>query len=144
MAVCPTSSRRRPLVVAAEDDTPSRIMLGRLLELNGFEVLLAADGREAIRAAMEGRPDAIVSDLRMPGFDGLGVCRAMRALYEGRPLPIVIWSSVDSDDPRLREALLLDGVHFLSKGVAVNTITALVWRLIATGPSREGVRADEQ
>jgi DNA-binding response OmpR family regulator len=68
--------RRRVLVV--EDEASIREVVAQYLELEGFVVLQAADGVEALRLAEAQPPDLIVLDLMLPGVDGLEVCRRLR------------------------------------------------------------------
>jgi DNA-binding response OmpR family regulator len=69
--------QRRVLVV---DDEPTiREVVGQYLELEGFAVVKAADGLEALRLAAEFPPDLVILDLMLPGIDGLEVCRRLRA-----------------------------------------------------------------
>ena len=76
--------RMRLLVV--DDDPAIQEALELLLSLNGFEVTIAADGRECIRTLAEGRPDAVILDVLMPGLDGLEVCRRIRAGGDRTPV----------------------------------------------------------
>jgi DNA-binding response OmpR family regulator len=69
--------RRRILVV--DDQASIREVLTQYLELEGFTVLQAADGVEALRSAEAQPPDLVVLDLMLPGMDGLEVCRRLRA-----------------------------------------------------------------
>ncbi len=69
--------RRRILVV--DDEASIREVLTQYLELEGFTVLQAADGVEALRSAESQPPDLVVLDLMLPGMDGLEVCRRLRA-----------------------------------------------------------------
>jgi len=69
------------------DDDPSvREALALLLDLNGFDVATAIDGREAMRALTAEPPDAVILDVLMPGLDGLEVCRRMRAVGDRTPV----------------------------------------------------------
>jgi two-component system sensor histidine kinase MprB len=74
----------RLLVVV--DDASVREALALVLDLNGFEVETAADGREAIRALALDPRDAVVLDVLMPGLDGLEVCRRLRAIGDRTPV----------------------------------------------------------
>jgi two-component system response regulator MprA len=130
MSVFLASPRRaRPLIVVAEDGVDARTMLGSMLDFHGFDVVLAIDGREALGSILVHRPDAVVSDMNMPHLDGLGLCRALRAL-PGDSLPVILWSSVQADDPRLLEAIALGKVEFLSKSLAITTIDAALRRIL--------------
>jgi len=68
---------RRILIV---DDEPTvREVLGQYLQLEGYMVLQAADGLEALRLAEASPPDLVILDLMLPGIDGLDVCSRLRA-----------------------------------------------------------------
>jgi len=68
---------RRILIV---DDEPTvREVLGQYLQLDGYMVLQAADGLEALRLAEASPPDLVILDLMLPGIDGLDVCSRLRA-----------------------------------------------------------------
>jgi two-component system response regulator MprA len=74
----------RVLVV---DDEPSvREVLERILKVEGFDVALAADGREAVQAQAAAPADAVLLDVLMPGIDGLEVCRRMRGVGDRTPV----------------------------------------------------------
>jgi two-component system response regulator MprA len=75
-------------VLLADDDRAIRQSLTTALELNGYQVTACADGVEALAAFRTERPDVLVLDVMMPGVDGLGVCRVLRA--EGDRTPILM------------------------------------------------------
>jgi two-component system chemotaxis response regulator CheB len=80
-------------VVVADDSRLMRRILADALARQGFEVVAtAADGDEALAACTEHRPDAMTLDLHMPGLDGLGVLRALRA-GRGTSVPVVVVSA---------------------------------------------------
>lgn len=70
---------RPPRVLVVDDDLVIRQLIGINLELEGFEVHLAADGEEGLRQAVEVLPDVVVLDVMMPRLDGLEVARRLRA-----------------------------------------------------------------
>ena len=72
------SATARPRIVVADDETHIRDVVRGYLEAEGFDVVLAADGTEALKAARESRPDLVVLDVTMPGIDGLEVLRQLR------------------------------------------------------------------
>jgi CheY-like chemotaxis protein len=78
-----------PRILVAEDNPDSRDALRALLEVYGFRVLEAVDGREAIHRALREAPDLILMDIMMPGMDGLEATRRLRASPEFRQVPIV-------------------------------------------------------
>lgn len=66
-------------VLVADDHRATRQVLRELLEIDGWAVIEARDGVEAVRKAAEGHPTAIVTDLGMPRMDGLSAARALRS-----------------------------------------------------------------
>ena len=66
-------------VLVVDDDHAVRESLRRSLAFNGYEVELAADGEQALKAVASSRPDVVVLDVMMPRMDGLAACRALRA-----------------------------------------------------------------
>jgi two-component system, OmpR family, response regulator MprA len=73
-------------LLVVDDDPSVREALALVLDLNGFEVATAVDGREAIRTLAVDSPDAVILDLLMPGLDGLEVCRRIRATGDRTPV----------------------------------------------------------
>jgi two-component system response regulator MprA len=75
-------------ILVADDDRAIRDSLERALELDGYQVLTAVDGVQALSTARRSEPDVIVLDVMMPGVDGLGVCQVLRA--DGVRTPILM------------------------------------------------------
>ncbi|HEY1687626.1 MAG TPA: response regulator transcription factor [Solirubrobacteraceae bacterium] len=73
-------------LLVVDDEPAIRQALELVLNLHGFEVATACDGRDALRALGAGRPDAVILDVLMPGLDGLEVCRRMRAAGDRTPV----------------------------------------------------------
>jgi two-component system response regulator MprA len=76
-------------ILVVDDERAVRDSLRRALELEGYEIELAADGNEALsRLESPDEPDAIILDVLMPGVDGLEVCRRLRSA--GNTLPVLM------------------------------------------------------
>jgi two-component system response regulator MprA len=76
-------------ILVVDDERAVRESLRRALELEGYTVELAIDGEAALaRLAANGRPDAVLLDVLMPGVDGLEVCRRLRAA--GSRVPVLM------------------------------------------------------
>lgn len=76
------------LILIVEDDVNQRLLYAEELREEGYEVLCAGDGREALRKAREVKPSLVVLDINMPGIDGLDT---LAHLLETHPqLPVVI------------------------------------------------------
>ena len=85
-------------VLLVEDTEDNRQMMRRLLEMSGFRVVEALNGREAVAVAAEVKPEIILMDLSLPFVDGLAATRQIRKLPELRDVPIVAVSAHDTAD----------------------------------------------
>jgi two-component system, OmpR family, response regulator MprA len=87
-------------ILVVDDERAVRDSLRRALELEGYQVELAADGAEAIeRLTTDGGPDAVVLDVLMPGIDGIEVCRYIRRT--GSSLPVLMLTARDAVGDRV-------------------------------------------
>lgn len=108
----PAMAGQRVLVV---DDDP---VILRLLEVNfemeGYDVLSATDGEEAVRRALEERPDLMVCDIMMPNVNGLEVVERLRADERTRTMPIVLLSA-KAQAVEVRKGLEVGADEYLTK-----------------------------
>lgn len=82
----------RPLVLLVEDHDDTRFMLKFILEQDGYVILEAANGLEAVETAAREHPDLVLTDASLPGLDGISAARRMREQELLRDMPIVILS----------------------------------------------------
>jgi DNA-binding response OmpR family regulator len=80
----------RPLVLVADDDDDIRQLVKFRLERAGYEVVDARDGEEALRLAIERRPDLAVLDVMMPKLTGYDVTQRLRASEETKRIPVIL------------------------------------------------------
>lgn len=85
-------------VLLVEDTEDNRLMLRRLLELSGYHVVEATNGKEAVQLAKLNHPKIILMDLSLPFIDGIAATRRIRDLAGLREVPIVAVSAHDSAD----------------------------------------------
>lgn len=76
-------------ILAIDDDKPILELLKELLELNGYTVFVASEGREGLEVFHRVRPDMVISDIRMPHMDGLDVLARVRAIDHTVPVILV-------------------------------------------------------
>jgi CheY-like chemotaxis protein len=93
---------RPPLVLLVEDDRDTREMYSEFLSHSGLRVTQAASGRGALETVSQQCPDVVVTDIAMPGMDGLELSRRLRACPPTRDVPIIAVSGNASE--RAREA----------------------------------------
>jgi two-component system, cell cycle sensor histidine kinase and response regulator CckA len=120
------SSQRRVMLV--EDEEPVRRVAQRALEAQGWTVLACDSGETALQlAATCERPDAVVSDVALPGMDGAALVRALR---EGWPGLVGILVSGYPE-----EAHTLEGVRFLPKPYTLKQMSAALDAALASAPA---------
>ena len=80
------SNSNSAIILVVDDDRAIRESLDRALALEGYRVVAAADGAQALDLIVEHKPDVVVLDLMMPNVDGLTVCRRLRARRDRTPI----------------------------------------------------------
>lgn len=89
---------RAGAVLVVDDDVMVRDVVGRYLARAGYQVTVAGDGEDALRAAETDPPDLVVLDLMLPGLPGLEVCRRLRA---AGPVPVVMLTALGEEEDRI-------------------------------------------
>jgi CheY-like chemotaxis protein len=83
------TSPRDFLVLVADDEVDHAVMLSMDLQGEGYRVVTASDGEQAVRVASQVKPDIILMDIGMPGLDGLGAARRIREAEATKGVPII-------------------------------------------------------
>jgi CheY-like chemotaxis protein len=121
--VAVTGGRKRVLVV--EDNPDTCATLAACLREVGHEVVTAMDGRSGLAAAMERPYDVIVCDIGLPGLDGLGLIRAVRAAVgSSRPLAVALTGYGQAEDQARGLEAGFD--HYLVKPVGLEALLPLI------------------
>jgi chemosensory pili system protein ChpA (sensor histidine kinase/response regulator) len=124
----PIVTKLRAMVI--DDSLTMRKVLGRLFEREGYEVLLAKDGMDAIQMLQEVTPDVILTDIEMPRMDGFGLARNVRDDVRTKQTPLIMISSRTADKHRsLAKEIGVDA--FFGKPVGDEDLMATVTELIA-------------
>ena len=118
------------IVLLVEDTEDNRQMMRRLLEMSGFRVVEATNGREAVEVASQVHPQIILMDLSLPIIDGLAATRQIRNQPELNAVPIVAVSAHDTADFH-SEALDAGCNAYVTKPINYTELEHLVTRLIA-------------
>lgn len=124
-------------ILIAEDDRAVRESISRALELEGYSVVTASDGVEAIDRVIQEKPELILLDVMMPNGDGLSVCRRLRADFDRTPILIVTARAEVSD----RVAGLDAGADdYITKPFALEELLARVRALLRRAGEGEGLK----
>jgi signal transduction histidine kinase len=120
----PTSGDRRSRIIWADDNADMRDYVRRLLA-DRYDVLAVPDGLTALAAAQEQHPDLVLSDVMMPGLDGFGLLRALRADTRTRTLPVILLSARAGEDAAI-EGLDAGADDYLAKPFSAQELLARV------------------
>lgn len=121
---------RRILIV--EDYEDVRRMLKILLESEHFHVLEAGTGPEALNAVQNGRPDLILMDLALPGFDGFETIRRIRQIDGFRNTPIIVLTAYTGQSA-YETAFRAGTTYFMGKPVDFDELAELLDQILGHG-----------
>lgn len=110
-------------ILVVDDEVQMLNLIGQLLEREGYRVMLATSGHQALTLAEESPPDLFIIDAIMPMMDGVALCRHLRTMPLVRDLPIVFISGQESPYG-VAEALEAGGDDYIRKPFAVRELTA--------------------
>ncbi len=124
-------------ILVVDDERAVRESLRRALQLEGYEIELAADGREALSVLGEEdpQPDAVILDVLMPGVDGLEVCRRLRDA--GNRVPVLMLTARDEVENRVA-GLDAGADDYVTKPFALEELLARVRALLRRTTNGDG------
>jgi putative two-component system response regulator len=133
----------RPKVLVVDDHPASRMTAVALLSVEGYDVLEAESGPDALESVLSGNPDLILLDVMMPGMDGFEVCRRLKQDEQTRLTPVVFVTALDDRRARLK-GIEAGGDDFLTKPFDQLELSARVKSLIRQKRLNEDLDHAEQ
>jgi two-component system alkaline phosphatase synthesis response regulator PhoP len=121
-------------VLVVDDDIKTVELVKLYLNRDGYRVLTAYNGNDALGLAREGRPDLIVLDLMLPGLSGLDVCRILR---QESDVPIIMLTALATDDDRLA-GLDLGADDYVTKPFSPRELAARIRAVLRRIPGERG------
>jgi len=116
-------------ILYIEDNADNRLLAMRVLTAEGFEVMLAASGREGLTLAERGQPDLILVDINMPEIDGYTVTAKLKERPHLRRVPVIaLTANVMRGDREKTLAAGCDG--YLQKPIDIDTFASQLTRFI--------------
>ena len=112
-----------PRVLVTDDEDHFRFLLDAALRHVGCDVVLAANGRDALCSVADDKPDLIVLDVMLPDLDGFEVCRRLRA--DGVRVPVLFLTARDGTEEKVR-GLTLGGDDYVTKPFSLEEVVARV------------------
>ncbi|HLH40381.1 MAG TPA: sigma-54 dependent transcriptional regulator [Bryobacteraceae bacterium] len=132
---------RASTILIAEDERTARTSLAGLLEAEGFRVLTAENGTEALSVLLSEEPEAAVLDIRMPGMDGLAVLRRAK---EGGSDSALIVMTAHGDSGTAIEAMKLGAFDYVSKPLDFKVLLTQIERAIGQRKLARQLRAAQE
>ena len=116
-------------VLVADDNEANRDLLSALLSAEGYQVICAADGQQALKQVDSDSIDLALLDVVMPRPTGFEVCQAIKSKPETRLIPVVLLTSLNSDSDRIH-GIMCGADEFLNKPVNKHELLARVQSLL--------------
>lgn len=124
-------------VMVIEDDDAVRGLVIRMLERVGHEVVATPDGREALRMFGQEPTDLVITDINMPGMDGIEVISAFRAMRAGVPIIAISGGGLMPKELLLSSAAAMGAVEVVSKPFEISRLVGAVDRALQQQPHEE-------
>ncbi len=116
-------------ILIADDEIHIRTLLKITLEMEGYEVAMAADGQEALDRIDDQVPDLILLDIKMPNMNGWQVCEKLKSDEKTRNIPIIMVTAFGQKEARQR-SLDLGADEFFPKPFETPALLEVVKKLI--------------
>lgn len=120
-------AKRLKRILVVDDEENTRIALSHLLLHEGYEVSTAADGNEALCSLRNSPAELVITDLNMPGMNGLAF---LRELYREHPASNVIMMTAYGEVESYLDALDLGVFEYLNKPLKLDELRSLVGRIM--------------
>lgn len=114
----------------ADDEPEMVIIVAMRLRANGYQVITAHDGAQAVELAHQERPDLIILDIKMPDKDGYAVLEELKASADTMPIPVIFFSALPPEQAR-EKAIQLNVDGFVSKSADPDEILGKIRRIFA-------------
>ena len=120
-------------ILLVEDDKSLREIYGVRLMAEGYEIVSAGDGEEALAMAIKERPDLIVSDVMMPKISGFDMLDILRSTSETRDVKVIMMTALSSDDQRARGEALGADRYLVKSQVGIEDVVRTVHDVLGDG-----------
>ena len=120
-------------ILIADDEPNIVISLEYLMKREGYEVIVARDGTQALATILRERPSLVLLDVMMPGKTGFDVCQELRALPDFKDMPIVMLTAKGRDTD-IAKGLAMGATAYLAKPFSTKEIAAKVRELLGGTP----------
>ena len=117
-------------VMIVEDDTALREIYSIRLTAEGYDVVVAGDGEEALAVAVREKPDLILSDVMMPKISGFDMLDILRSTPETKNIKVIMMTALSSEDQRERGERLGADRYLVKSQVGIEDVVAAVHEVL--------------
>lgn len=135
----PTHAASVPTILVADDEPVNRALIQRRLEREGYHVLTARNGSEAVEQARASLPDLVILDVMMPEMDGMDACRLLKESEATHDIPVIFLSARDETEMKV-SGLGLGADDYISKPFEAEELIARVHVAIRLKRERDQLR----
>lgn len=114
MSLCAKENSSKKKILVVDDEPHILMLLQDNLEMQGFEVLAASDGLEALEMVAKDPPDIIILDVAMPKMNGWDVCKTLKSSQDTKQIPIIFLTAFAQNADR-DKGLSLGAARFITK-----------------------------
>src|SRR5476649_2731092 len=120
-------------ILLVEDDKSLREIYGVRLLAEGYEIVSAGDGEEALAMAIKERPGLIISDVMMPKISGFDMLDILRSTTETKDVKVIMMTALSSDDQRARGEALGADRYLVKSQVGIEDVVRTVHDVLGDG-----------
>ena len=121
-------------IMLVEDDKSLREIYGVRLLAEGYDIISAGDGEEALAMAIKDRPDLIVSDVMMPKISGFDMLDILRSTTETKDIKVIMMTALSSDEQRKRGEQLGADMYLVKSQVGIEDVVKAVHQVLGDKP----------
>lgn len=122
-------------ILLVEDDKSLREIYGVRLLAEGYDIVSAGDGEEALAMAIKERPQLIVSDVMMPKISGFDMLDILRSTTETKDIKVIMMTALSSEDQRARGEALGADRYLVKSQVGIEDVVRTVHEVLGDAPS---------
>src|SRR5437879_4408531 len=136
----PAPQGHRGIILVADDNEANRELVSALLSAEGYQVVCASDGQQALARVDNDSIDLALLDVVMPRPTGFEICQAMKAKAQTRLIPVILLTSLNSDADRIH-GIMCGADDFLRKPVNKHELLARVHSLSRLKPYTDALHS---
>lgn len=125
-------------ILLVEDDKSLREIYGVRLQAEGYDIVSAGDGEEALAVAIKERPDLIVSDVMMPKISGFDMLDILRSTTETKDIKVIMMTALSSEDQRARGEALGADRYLVKSQVGIEDVVRTVHDVLGDSVASSG------